>query len=189
MRCRRSDRNALRGRRRPGASRRPCSPSRRASHRPPTASPATLRGPASRCETSASLSSVAPRARRPEGTPPPSPDARPDRNTLDDRLHHRLLPSGDDRDAAGKFETLPCVLPVSGGDKEWYLYAAQAGLLLGVASHRSFVSLTRSPVAKAPTNRPAPPPPFSPIMARRPALVGSQAGLPCYGPHPELVEG
>jgi len=53
------------------------------------------------------------------------------------------------------------------GDKEWYLYAARAGLLVGVASHRSYVGLTRSPVAKAPTNRPAPPPPFSFIMARR----------------------
>src|SRR5208337_674338 len=123
-------------------------------------------------------------------------------------------------------------LPVPEGDKEWYLYAARAGLPLGVASHRSFVSLStiarregskksaraatifihngapqalvgchacspfpgatkngtsmqrgpdcytgsyatavlsasaRSPVAKAPTNRPAPPP-FSSIMARR----------------------
>src|SRR6516225_7815547 len=26
--------------------------------------------------------------------------------------------------------------PVSGGDKEWYLYAARAGLLIGVANHR-----------------------------------------------------
>ena len=40
------------------------------------------------------------------------------------------------------------MLPVPGGDKEWYLYAARAGLLLGVASHRSFISLARSPVAK-----------------------------------------
>ena len=47
---------------------------------------------------------------------------------LDDRLHHRLLPSEGDRDAAGTFETLLCVLPVPGGDKEWYLYAARAGL-------------------------------------------------------------
>ena len=28
------------------------------------------------------------------------------------------------------------------GDKEWYLYAAQAGLPIGVASHHSFVSLS-----------------------------------------------
>jgi len=28
------------------------------------------------------------------------------------------------------------VLPVPGGDKEWYLYAARAGLLIGVANHR-----------------------------------------------------
>ena len=60
---------------------------------------------------------------------------------LDDRLHRRLLPSEGDRDAAGTFETLPCVLPVPGGDKEWYLYAARAGLLIGVASHRRDVSL------------------------------------------------
>ena len=64
------------------------------------------------------------------------------------------------------FETLLHVLPVPGGDKEWYLYAARAGLPNGVVSHRSYVSLTRSPVAKAPTTRPAPPP-FSSIMARR----------------------
>jgi hypothetical protein len=34
------------------------------------------------------------------------------------------------------------VLPVSEGDKEWYLYAARAGLPIGVANHRSFVSLS-----------------------------------------------
>ncbi|HKM81862.1 MAG TPA: hypothetical protein VJY15_12975, partial [Candidatus Acidoferrum sp.] len=28
------------------------------------------------------------------------------------------------------------MLPVPGGDKEWYLYAARAGLLIGVANHR-----------------------------------------------------
>ena len=33
------------------------------------------------------------------------------------------------------------MLPVPEGDKEWYLYAARAGLPIGVASHRSFVSL------------------------------------------------
>ena len=86
---------------------------------------------------------------------------------LDDRLHHRLRPSGGDRDAAGTFETLLHVLLVPEGDKEWYLYAARAGLPIGVVSHRSFISLARSPVAKAPINRPASPPPFSPIMARR----------------------
>ena len=85
---------------------------------------------------------------------------------LNDHLHPRLHPGEGDRDAAGIVETLPCVLPVPGGDKEWYLYAARAGLPIGVASHRSIVSLTRSPVAKAPKNRPAPPP-FSSIMARR----------------------
>ena len=34
------------------------------------------------------------------------------------------------------------MLPVPGGDKEWYLYAARAGLLHGVVCHRSFVSLS-----------------------------------------------
>jgi hypothetical protein len=77
--------------------------------------------------------------------------------SLDDRLHHRLLPSEGDRDAAGTFETLPCVLPVAEGDKEWYLYAARAGLLLGVASHRRLVSLTTIARREAPTNRLAPP--------------------------------
>ena len=86
---------------------------------------------------------------------------------LDDRLHHRLLPSEGDRDAAGTFKTLLHVLLVPEGDKEWYLYAARAGLPIGVVSHSSFVSLARSPFAKAPINRPAPRPPFSPIMARR----------------------
>ena len=32
--------------------------------------------------------------------------------------------------------------PVPGGDKEWYLYATRAGLPIGVASHRSYVSLS-----------------------------------------------
>ncbi len=85
---------------------------------------------------------------------------------LNDRLHHRFLPSEGDRDAAGTFETLPCVLPVPEGDKEWYLYAARAGLLIGVASHRRVVSLNTIARREAPTNRPAPPP-FSSIMARR----------------------
>jgi hypothetical protein len=35
-------------------------------------------------------------------------------------------------------ETLLRVLLVPEGDKEWYLYAARAGLPIGVASHRSF---------------------------------------------------
>src|SRR5208282_2149996 len=85
---------------------------------------------------------------------------------LKDRLHHRPLSSEGDRDAAGTFETLPCVLPVPEGDKEWYLYAARAGLLIGVASHRRVVSLNTIARREAPTNRTAPPP-FSSIMARR----------------------
>jgi len=56
------------------------------------------------------------------------------------RIIASFHPEGD-RDAAGTFETLPCVLPVPEGDKEWYLYAARAGLPIGVASHRSYISL------------------------------------------------
>jgi hypothetical protein len=37
---------------------------------------------------------------------------------LDECLHPRLPSSEGDRDAAGKFKTLPHVLPVPGGDKE-----------------------------------------------------------------------
>ena len=58
------------------------------------------------------------------------------------RLHHRLLPSEGDRGAAGTFETLPYVLPVPGGDKEWRLYAARAGLLLGVGTTAGIPSLS-----------------------------------------------
>ena len=61
---------------------------------------------------------------------------------LNDDFHPRLHPGEGDRDAAGIVETLPRVLPVPGGDKEWRLYAARAGLLVGVMSHRSFVSLS-----------------------------------------------
>ena len=78
------------------------------------------------------------------------------------------------------FETLLHVLPVPGGDKEWYLYAARAGLPIGVVSHRSYVSLTRSPVAKAPTNRPAPPP-FSSIMARRRRWLAPKVEVSWFG--------
>src|SRR5215203_6894440 len=45
---------------------------------------------------------------------------------------------GGERGAAGTVKTLPYVLPVSGRDKGWYLYAARAGLLIGVANHRRF---------------------------------------------------
>ena len=90
---------------------------------------------------------------------------------LDHHLHHRLLRIEGDRDAAGTIETLPRVLPVSGGDKEWYLYATRAGLLIGVASHRRDVSLNTIARREARTNRPAPPP-FSSIVARRRARIG-----------------
>ena len=85
---------------------------------------------------------------------------------LNDHLHLRLHPKEGDRDAAGIVETLPRVLPVPGGDKKWYLYAAPAGLLIGVASHRRVVSLNTIAPGETRTNRPAPPP-FSPIMARQ----------------------
>ena len=58
------------------------------------------------------------------------------------------------------------MLPVPGGDKEWYLYAARAGLSIGVASHRRGFSLNTIDRGELRTNRPAPPP-FSPIMARQ----------------------
>src|SRR5271165_2266555 len=85
---------------------------------------------------------------------------------LNDHLRPRLLPSEDDRDAAGTVETLPCVFPVPGGDKEWYLYAARAGLLIGVASHRRDVSLDAIVRREARRKRLAPPP-FSFIVGRR----------------------
>jgi hypothetical protein len=86
---------------------------------------------------------------------------------LDDCLHRRLLPSEGDRDAAGTFETLPCVLPVSQGDKEWYLYAARAGLPFGVASHRRSVSLSTVARCQGSDKSARAATPFSFIMARR----------------------
>ena len=85
---------------------------------------------------------------------------------LNDHLHSRLHPKEGDRDAAGIVETLPRVLPVPGGDKKWYLNAARAGLLIGVASHRRLVSLNTIARGETRTNRPAPPP-FSPLVARQ----------------------
>jgi hypothetical protein len=58
-----------------------------------------------------------------------------------------------------------------GIDKEWYLYAARAGLIIGVESHRSVVSLNTIAVERFGTNRPASPP-FSFIMMRRRRLLG-----------------
>ena len=54
-------------------------------------------------------------------------------------LHPRLLPSEDDRYAAGTVETLPCVYP-SGGDKEWHPYAARAGLLIPPKANGALVA-------------------------------------------------
>ena len=52
-------------------------------------------------------------------------------------------------------------------DKEWYLYAARAGLLIGVANHCARdVSLNTIARGENRTSRPALPP-FSPTMARR----------------------
>jgi hypothetical protein len=65
------------------------------------------------------------------------------------------------------------VLPVSEGDKEWYLYATRAGLLIGVANHRRDVSLNTITDREVQAIRPAPPlktaqltPSFSSIVAR-----------------------
>ena len=41
------------------------------------------------------------------------------------------------------------MLPVPGGDKEWYLYAARAGLLIGVATTAGISSLNT--IARAET--------------------------------------
>ena len=66
------------------------------------------------------------------------------------------------------------MLPVPGGDKEWYLFTARAGLLIGVASRRRDVSLNTIARGETRTNRPAPPP-FSPIMARQRRWFGCLA--------------
>jgi hypothetical protein len=53
------------------------------------------------------------------------------------------------RVATGTIKMLPRVLPVSRGDKQWYLDAARTGLLFGVASHRRTGSASsRSPVER-----------------------------------------
>jgi len=41
-------------------------------------------------------------------------------------------PCGSDCCAAGRLQTLPCVLPVSGCDKRWYLQAARVSLVRGI---------------------------------------------------------
>src|SRR6516164_7175420 len=69
------------------------------------------------------------------------------------------------RDAAGTTKMLPRVLPVSRGDKEWYLDAARTGLLFGVANHRRTGSASsRWPVERFGQTRAAT---FSLIMVRR----------------------
>ncbi len=103
---------------------------------------------------------------------------------LDERSHPRLLLSEGDRDAAGTLETLPRVLPVSEGDKEWYLYAARAGLLFGVANHRRDCQPQHCRRAKARTKRPGPPP-FSPVMRARGRWLAVMRDLfPCCRPVP-----
>jgi hypothetical protein len=49
------------------------------------------------------------------------------------------------------------VPPVPEGDKEWYLYAARAGLIIGVPNHRRDFSLTTIARAETGINRLAPP--------------------------------
>jgi hypothetical protein len=52
--------------------------------------------------------------------------------TFDDRFHLDLRVSGEVVAAPRYVEKLPCVLPVSGCDKGWYLRGARVSLLLGV---------------------------------------------------------
>ena len=65
---------------------------------------------------------------------------------------------------------------VSEGDKEWYLYAARARLPIGVASHRSYVGLTQSPVESSDKSARAATPIFTHNGAPQ-ALEGCQAGV------------
>src|SRR5215471_10744709 len=74
--------------------------------------------------------------------------------------------AGGDRDAAGTIKILPRVLPVPRGDKEWYLYAARAGLSRGALTYRVRSGLNTIASGEVRTNRPALPP-FSLIMVRR----------------------
>jgi hypothetical protein len=62
------------------------------------------------------------------------------------------------------------------GDKEWYLYAARAGLPIGVASHRSYVGLTRSPVESSDKSARVATPIFNHNGAPQ-ALEGCQGGV------------
>src|ERR1700687_748410 len=105
--------------------------------------------------------------------------------SLDNHLHHCLPRQKGDRDAAGTIKTLPHVLPVPRGDKEWYLYATPAGLIIGVANHRRVVSLNTIARREVRTIRPAPqlktaqpPPPFSPIVVRATRWLADQQSLP-----------
>jgi hypothetical protein len=75
---------------------------------------------------------------------------------LNHQLHLRLHSKEGDRDAASIVETLPRVLPEPEGDKKWYLYAAWAGLSIGVPSRRRGVSLNTIARGETRTNRPAP---------------------------------
>src|SRR6202011_2845234 len=70
-------------------------------------------------------------------------------------------------------------------DKEWYLYATRAGLIIGVANHRRVVSLNTIARREVRTIRPAPqlktaqpPPPFSPIVVRATRWLADQQSLP-----------
>src|SRR3984893_10990257 len=105
--------------------------------------------------------------------------------SLDNHLHRCLPRQKGDRDAAGTIKTLPHVLPVPRGDKEWYLYATRAGLIIGVANHRRVVSLNTIARREVRTIRPAPqlktaqpPPPFSPIVVRATRRLADQQSPP-----------
>src|SRR5215472_14292584 len=82
--------------------------------------------------------------------------------------------AGGDRDAAGTIKILPRVLPVPRGDKEWYLYAARAGLSSGVVTYRVRSGLNTIASGEVRTNRPALPP-FSLIMVRRSRVTAASS--------------
>src|SRR3954449_2788372 len=83
-----------------------------------------------------------------------------------------------DRGATGTFETLPRVLPGPRGNKEWYLCAARAGLLIGVAKPPQICQPRHDHRREVRPNRPATPP-FSPIMARHRRRLAAEKDPAC----------
>ena len=71
---------------------------------------------------------------------------------------------------------LPRVLPVSRGDKEWYLDAARTGLLFGVANHRR----TGSASSRSPVER------FGQISPRRHIFIHNGAPQALFDSYPRL---